>query len=80
MSVNIAPAAERMNGGAPPTLLNDRTGELTPPGMTRRARSKAAAERGDDEAVDEFSNMRNKMVRRGGRKCHVAIAHPLTRQ
>ena len=38
-SVSQAPLAERMKRGVPPTALNARTGELTPPGMTSRARS-----------------------------------------
>jgi hypothetical protein len=33
-----------MNTGVPPTPLNARTGELTPPGMSCRARWKAASE------------------------------------
>src|SRR4051794_10531639 len=33
-----------MNTGVPPTLLNDRTGELTPPGMNCRALRNAASE------------------------------------
>jgi hypothetical protein len=32
-----------MKRGAPPTLRNARTGELTPPGIKRRARSNSAA-------------------------------------
>src|SRR5688572_26822620 len=34
-----------MNGGEPPTARYARTGEFTPPGMTRRARSKRSSER-----------------------------------
>ena len=41
-SVSHAPDAERMKRGVPPTALNARTGELTPPGVTARARSKSA--------------------------------------
>ena len=41
-SVSHAPAAERMKRGVPPTALKARTGELTPPGVTARARSKSA--------------------------------------
>src|SRR5947209_844351 len=37
-----------MNGGWPPTAPKARAGLLTPPGMTRQARSKAAALRGRD--------------------------------
>jgi hypothetical protein len=33
-----------MNRGVPPTALNARTGEFTPPGVTDRARSKRADE------------------------------------
>src|SRR4051812_17652053 len=32
-----------MKRGVPPTARNARTGELTPPGMTRRARSKSSS-------------------------------------
>ena len=35
-----------MKRGVPPTARNARTGELTPPGVTRRARSKSACEAG----------------------------------
>src|SRR5688572_13211470 len=35
-----------MNRGVPPTALKARTGLLTPPGMTCRARSKSFADRG----------------------------------
>ena len=34
-----------MNRGVPPTELKARTGELTPPGMEREARSNSWAER-----------------------------------
>ena len=43
-SVSQAPSAEAMNRGVPPTALNARTGELTPPGVTASARSKSAAD------------------------------------
>src|SRR3954451_18623038 len=43
-SNRYAPCARSMNRGVPPTALNARTGELTPPGVTPRARSKSAAE------------------------------------
>ena len=43
-SVSHAPCADRMNRGVPPTALNARTGELTPPGVTPRARSNRAVE------------------------------------
>jgi hypothetical protein len=33
-----------MNRGVPPTLPNARTGEFTPPGMTRWARAYSASE------------------------------------
>src|SRR5687768_10617824 len=45
-SLTVAPSPSRMNTGVPPTALNARTGELTPPGMRWRARSKAACELG----------------------------------
>ena len=35
-----------MKRGVPPTARKARTGEFTPPGMTRWARSNRAAERG----------------------------------
>src|SRR3954452_14272432 len=35
-----------MNRGVPPTALNARTGEFTPPGVTARARSNRAADSG----------------------------------
>jgi hypothetical protein len=35
-----------MKTGAPPTALKARTGEFTPPGKIRCARSKSAVERG----------------------------------
>src|SRR5688572_19635668 len=40
------PRASRMNTGSPPTARNARTGEFTPPGMTRWARSKRTFEFG----------------------------------
>src|SRR5215211_6533961 len=44
MSVTVQPPACLMNRGVPPTALNARTGELTPPGMSTRAFAKAASE------------------------------------
>jgi hypothetical protein len=35
-----------MNRGVPPTALNARTGEFTPPGVTARARSNKEADSG----------------------------------
>jgi len=43
-----------MNNGVPPTARNARTGELTPPGMTRQARSNNPSERGWGEVAAEF--------------------------
>src|SRR4051812_29679649 len=43
-SQRYAPMPRTMVGGSPPTDLNARTGEFTPPGMTRSARSWAAWE------------------------------------
>ena len=43
-SVSQAPRAERMKRGVPPTALKARTGELTPPGVTARARANRASE------------------------------------
>ncbi len=39
----MAPAAERITSGVPPTLPNARTGEFTPPGVTFFARSNHAS-------------------------------------
>jgi hypothetical protein len=39
--VIIGPLPEAMNRGVPPTDPKARTGELTPPGITSRARSKS---------------------------------------
>src|SRR6202012_5664205 len=51
-SVSQQPWASVMKRGVPPTALNARTGEFTPPGMTGRASWKSFAEmavpRGDD--------------------------------
>src|SRR5687767_9573735 len=38
------PSALRMKGGEPPTALKARTGELTPPGMSRRARANSSSD------------------------------------
>ena len=48
-----------MNSGVPPTARKARTGELTPPGMTRQARSYSSAERGcrDSRAAPSGSLM-----------------------
>src|SRR3954454_10973779 len=40
-----------MNRGVPPTALNARTGEFTPPGVTARARANSAADPGVDSGV-----------------------------
>ena len=40
-----------MKRGVPPTALNARTGELTPPGVTACARSKSAADSRVDATV-----------------------------
>ncbi len=50
-SVSQAPLARRMKRGVPPTALNARTGEFTPPGVTAWARSKSALESGAGRAV-----------------------------
>ena len=39
----VAPSAERITSGVPPTLPNARTGEFTPPGVTFFARSNHAS-------------------------------------
>src|SRR5215471_1818045 len=36
-----------MNGGEPPTAENERTGELTPPGISRLASRNSSSERND---------------------------------
>src|SRR6266508_3297575 len=43
-SVTYAPLPLAMNGGVPPTAPNARTGESTPPGMERRARSNSSSD------------------------------------
>src|SRR5512146_2808516 len=43
-----------MNSGVPPTARNARTGELTPPGMARRARSNSAMDWVGDSAGRGF--------------------------
>src|SRR4029079_7951937 len=42
-SHRYAPCARTMKRGVPPTARNARTGELTPPGITRCARAKSCA-------------------------------------
>src|SRR5262249_44339314 len=44
-STTRLPRPSAMNGGSPPTDLNARTGEFTPPGMERRARANSSRER-----------------------------------
>src|SRR5919106_5354165 len=44
-SWRTAPSPRTTNGGVPPTAPNARTGELTPPGITRRARSNSPSDR-----------------------------------
>src|SRR5690606_11042809 len=44
MSTRRLPSPFAMNGGTPPTARNARTGLLTPPGITLRAASNAAAD------------------------------------
>src|SRR5262249_51345137 len=48
-SKRYGPSPRAMNGGVPPTAPNARAGLFTPPGITLRARSKAAALR--DRAI-----------------------------
>jgi hypothetical protein len=43
-----------VKNGAPPTERKARTGELTPPGMSWRARAKRASETGDAEEEEEY--------------------------
>ena len=42
-SMIVAPSAERITSGVPPTLPNARTGEFTPPGVTFFARANHAS-------------------------------------
>src|SRR5882757_9626618 len=51
-SVTMHPSASRMNRGVPPTALNARTGELTPPGMYCCALTNAVWELAVDRSVD----------------------------
>src|SRR5579864_9058631 len=44
MSMMVGPSPSRIKIGLPPTALNARTGELTPPGMSWRALRNAASE------------------------------------
>src|ERR1035437_4313913 len=46
--VSVAPRALLTKNGAPPTERNARTGELTPPGMSWRARAKRLSETKED--------------------------------
>src|SRR5207248_8974097 len=43
-SVTMQPSPCLINNGVPPTALNARTGDETPPGISLRARAKAASE------------------------------------
>ncbi len=45
-STTYGPTPETMKRGVPPTALNARTGELTPPGVTASARANHASEAG----------------------------------
>jgi hypothetical protein len=45
-SVSQGPRPSTMNRGVPPTARNARTGELTPPGVTRSARSSRSSDAG----------------------------------
>ena len=51
-SVRYGPRPLAMKRGVPPTARKARTGELTPPGVTARARSRRAADAGATLAVD----------------------------
>ena len=48
-SVRYGPRPLTMNRGVPPTARNARTGEFTPPGITRWARANSSAETGAAE-------------------------------
>ncbi|CUR61413.1 hypothetical protein NOCA1240516 [metagenome] len=65
-SVSQAPEAEVMKRGVPPTALNARTGEFTPPGVTARARSKSASLAAVVEVV--VAEVTDSLSRRGARQ------------
>ena len=50
-STTFDPHAREMNKGFPPTDLNARTGEFTPPGMILTARRKSLRETGPAEFI-----------------------------
>src|SRR5687767_1797022 len=60
------PSASLMNGGVPPTALNARTGELTPPGITFFARAKAASELATDRGVTSGMSGQSRKARASG--------------
>src|SRR5580765_6677012 len=80
-SVSHGPAAEAMNRGVPPTALNARTGEFTPPGIAARARANSSADRAVDGAVDSADRTSDDVGlptptvfqpnRRTGRRCRL---------
>src|SRR5688572_13713360 len=57
-----APSPRATNGGSPPTALNARTGEFTPPGITSLARASSFDERDTDasSARERASNPRGR--------------------
>ncbi len=57
-SKRYGPCARSMKRGVPPTALKARTGELTPPGVTARARSSSAAEVEMSGSTSAFSPAR----------------------
>src|SRR5579883_21440 len=61
------PSPRAMNGGLPPTLRKARTGELTPPGINCRARSKSASDR-ECFTVVVSSEARSSLLRKLGVK------------
>jgi len=73
-SVSQAPDAEVMKRGVPPTAVNARTGEFTPPGVTARARSNQASLAAVVEAVVEVvvagvvAGVTGSLSRRGARE------------
>src|SRR5687767_6161766 len=68
-SVRYAPLAETMNRGVPPTEPKARTGELTPPGMSWRARSKSSSLRGMLEVMVPILSV-------GGRRSGQQFGYP----
>src|SRR3569623_757583 len=86
-SVSVAPSPCAMNTGSQPTLRHARTGELTPPGITRFARSKMAWLRFSfmSELLEAFADDHGVVILRGFHAgldrgvglCHLLVDHAL---